>query len=292
MANQLPGMAPDARTVLKFVTSLVWRSKWLIAAAAVVAGALTFALYKPTSVEAWTGKTILTIGLAPSLDFMLQGNGSALTPIELPRSVVAQISDPVFKSNVVKRADFAPATAAFSRKMVAASMRAIAGESDRDVTVELTAGSAADVQAAFRALAAEIGEVHGEILQRRLKPVQDEMNEAKSRLTRIEKSTDSLNSQIFGRIDDDKTQGRSVVIAPSAAASIPAWNELQDRIQRDKNLTELSEPSVVHLEVNAYSVEHRSIGTLKASILAGLAMLLAAIVLTIVVGTPKRLSAD
>lgn len=292
MANQLRGMAPDARTVLKFIVSLVWRSKWLIAAAAIVAGVLTFALYKPSSVEAWTGKTTLTIGVAPPVDFVLQGSGSALTPIEPLRSVVTRISDPVFKSNVVKRADFAPATAAFSRKMVAASMRAMAGESDRDISVELTAGSAADVQAGFRALAAEIGDIHGEVFQRRLKLVRDQINEAKSRLAQIEKSTDSLNSQIFNRTDDDKTQTRSVIVAPRAAASIPAWNKLQDRIERDTTLTELSEPSVVHLEVNAYSIEHRSIGTLKASILAGLAMLLAAIVLTIVVGTPKRLSAD
>lgn len=292
MANQLPGMAPDARTVLKFIASLVWRSKWLIAAAAIVAGVLTFALYKPSSVEAWTGKTTLTIGVAPPVDFVLVGSGSALTPVEPLRSVIARISDPVFKSNVVKRADFAPATAAFSRQMVAASMRAMAGESDRDIAVELTAGSAADVQAAFRALAAEIGDIHGQLFQQRLKLVRDQINETKSRLAQIEKSTDSLNSQIFDRTDDDKTRNQSVIVAPRAAASISAWNTLQDRIERDTTLIELSEPSVVHLEANAYSIEHRSIGTLKASILAGLAMLLAAIVLTIVIGTPKGLSAN
>jgi hypothetical protein len=290
MANQLPGTAPDAGTVSKFIASLVWRWKWLIAAAAFVVAALTFALYKPTTVEVWTGKTTLTLGVAPAVDYVLQGSGSALTPVEPPRSVVARISDPVFKNRVVTRADFAPATAASSRDMVAASLRAIAGESDRDVVVELTASSAADVQAAFRALAAEIGEIHGEMLKRRLKPVQDEIDKAKGRIAQIENSYERLNNRIFDGATDDKN--RSLIMAPSVVASIPAWNELQDRIQRDTNLTGLSEPSVVHLEVNTYSVEHRSIGTLKASILAGLAMLLAAIVLTIVVGTPKRLSAD
>src|ERR1700761_3764662 len=100
MANQLPGTAPDAGTVLKFVASLVWRSKWLIAAAAIVVAALTFALYKPAATaEAWTGKTILTIGVAPAVEYVLQGSGSALTPIEPPRSLVMRISDPVFKNN-------------------------------------------------------------------------------------------------------------------------------------------------------------------------------------------------
>lgn len=292
MVNQLPGTAPDAGAVLKFIVSLVWRWKWLIAAAGMVAAALTFALYQPKTIEAWTGKTTLTIGLAPSVDFVLQGTGSALAPIEPLRGLVARISDPAFKSKVVKRADFAPATAAVSREMVAASMRAIDKENDRDVAVELTAGSAADVQAALRALAAEIGEVHGEILQRRLKPVQEEIGAAKNRVAQIEESNDRLNSEIFGRTDDDKAQSRSVIMVPSAVASITAWNDLQDRIQQDTSLIELSEPSVLHLDVNAYSVEHRSIGTLKASILAGLAMLFAAIVLTIVIGTPMRRPAD
>jgi hypothetical protein len=176
--------------------------------------------------------------------------------------------------------------------MVAASMRAMAGESERNIAVEITAGSATDTQAAFRALAAEIGEVHGEASRQRLKLVHDQINEAKSRVARIEKSTDNLNSQIIAETNGDKTQSRSIIVAPREAASISAWNKLQDRIERDKTLIELSEPSVVHLEADTYSVKHRSIGVLKASILAGLATLVAVIVLTIVVGIPKRLSAD
>ncbi len=290
MPSQLPGTAPEAAAVLRFVTSLVWRRKWLIAAATIAAAALTFILYQAKPVDVWTGKAVLTIGLAPPLDFGLQKGDLALVPIESPRELVMRISSAAFKKNVVTRADFA--TAAFSQKMVTSSLRAEAGESDRDVEVDLTAGSAADVQAAFRALDAEIAEIHGNLLKRRLEPVHEEISQSKDRIAEIEKSLARWNAQIFDGTTD-KTQNRSIIGPPNILALIPAWNELQDRVQRDTNLTELVEPSVLHLDVGAYSLEHRSIGELKASIVAGLVMLFALVVLTIVLSTTaRRPSAD
>lgn len=290
MNHQPSGAAPDARNVLKFVASHLWRSKWLIGAATVVAASVTFALYQPNTVQGWTGKTTLTIGVAPSIEYVLQSSGAALTPLETPRNVVARIYDPVFRSKVLNQAAFESATAAFSRGMVSSSLRAIAGESERDVAVELTAGSAADVQAAFRALAAEISQSHGDILNRRLQPLQARIEDAKRRIALIEKLSDRMNDRIFNTNFDDKM--RPSIVAPSSAVSIPAWNELQDHIQRDTNLTQLSEPSILHLEANTYPLVFRSIGALRASILAGLAMLMAMIVLTIVISPRVHGTAD
>ncbi len=174
MIDQPEGAAPDAKSILKFAALAFWISKWLIAAATVVAASVTFALYRPDPFQdqSWTGKATVTIGMVPTVDFILLSSGSPLEPIENPRNLIMRMSDPIFKAKVVGQAAFEPATAAFSRSTVASSLRGIAGKNDRDVTVELAAGSAADVDAAFSALAEVIGQVHGEIFQQRLKPLQ------------------------------------------------------------------------------------------------------------------------
>ena len=61
---------------------LVWKSKWLIAAAAVLAAAVTFALTASSKIEIWSGRAILTVGVAPASDFIVQKSGPALAPIE------------------------------------------------------------------------------------------------------------------------------------------------------------------------------------------------------------------
>jgi hypothetical protein len=290
MNDQPSGSAPDAHGVLKFIAAVLWRSKWLIGAAVIVAATVMFALYKPSTVPAWTGKTTLTIGLAPSADFLLAGSGAPLTAIETPRNTVARISDPIFRNKVLNQAAFEAATAAFSRAMVSSSLRGVAGESDRDLAVELTAGSAADVQAAFRALAAVIGQEHGDILNRRLQSLQAQIAETKSRIALMEKAGDSLGDRIFNAASDNKSQESTSTRAPLAALA-PAWNILQDRLQLDINMERLSEPSVLHLDADTYTLAARSIGTLRASILAGLAMLAAMIILTIVVRARVQTSA-
>jgi hypothetical protein len=290
MNYQPSGSAPGAGSVLKFIASVLWRSKWLIGAAVIVAATVIFALYQPNTVQAWTGKTTLTIGLAPPTDFLLATSGAPLTAIESPRNAVVRISDPGFKNKVLNQAAFEPATAAFSRAMVSSSLRGVAGESDREMEVELTAGSAADVQAAFRALAAEIGLEHGDILNRRLQYLRTRIEETKSRIALIEKAGDSLGDRILNAASDNKSPEPTSAQAPLAALA-PAWNTLQDRLELDTNLEKLSEPSVLHLDANTYTLAARSVGRLRASILAGLVMLAAISILTIVVRARVQTSA-
>jgi hypothetical protein len=291
MNDQPSGSAPGAGSVLKFIAAALWRSKWLTGAAIIVAATVFFALYQPGTVQAWTGKTTLKIGLAPPTDFLLATWGSPLTPIETPRNAVARISDPIFRNKVLNQAAFEPATSAFSRAMVSSSLRGVAGESDRDLEVELTAGSAADVQAAFRALAAEIGLEHGDVLNRRLQYLQARIVETKNRIALLEKAGDSLNDRMFNAASDNKSHDPTSTQAPLAVLA-PSWNTLQDRLQLDTNLEQLSEPSVLNLDANTYTLAARSLGTLRASILAGLVMLAAIIILTIVVRARVQTSAD
>jgi hypothetical protein len=293
MDQQLSSAAPDAGSVLKFVTSLLWRSKWLIGGASILAAGLAYALAQAYTVPIWTARTTLRIGLAPSIEYLLRQGGALAAPIETPRSTVERITENVFRSVVARRAAFEPATAAISGKMVFSSLRAVALSGDRDVSIELSAGSAADARAAFRVIAAEIDRAHSEILNRRLQLLQSGIEDAKNRIALIEKSSSQLNDRILSMASEEKNQLlRSSILAPIQAPSIPAWNELQDRIQLMTNLKGLSEPSVMRPEMDISIQGPRLVGVVRSSILAGLAMLIAMIVLTIAISPRMRASAD
>jgi len=274
---------------LKFVVPLVWKSKWLIAAAAVLAAAVTFALTASGKIEIWSGRAILTVGLAPASDFIAQKSGPAVAPIEMPRRTVARLSDPAFKELIVKRAAFDPATASISGSMVSSSLRGIMLDKERDIAIELSAGSAADVQSAFRAIAAEIGTAHAAILDRQLEVVQNRINEDKGRIAAIEKEIEELNERIRKSMPPPKrNEPPRSPVTPMPVTAISAWNELQSLVRNDTALKQLGEPTALRIEADNLVVTHRSIERLRASLLAGAGMLVAMIILTIVVHPSSR----
>jgi hypothetical protein len=301
MDHQPTSAAPDAGSVLKFIASTTWGSKWLIGIATVVAAAVAFALTPTTTniAEAWAGRAILRIGLAPTAEYILLKSGTPLAPIDTQRGTVTLISDPGFRQQVASQAAFEPATAATSRSMVASNLRGIVLDGDRDVALELSASSAADVQAAFRAISAEFGKVQDVVLNRRLELLQGRINDWRSRITAIEQANaqlndhiDQLNGRIIDRVPDEKMTSPSLILPPTPTAAIRTWNDLQDRIQQDESLKKLSEPSVLRLESNNYVTGSRSVRTLRFSLLAGLGMLLVMVVLTVVFTRPVRASVD
>lgn len=290
MDHQLSSAAPDAGGTIKYVGSRVWTFRWLIGGVAIAAAVVAFALPPANTRQIWTGRTVLRIGLVPTSEYLLTTAGGPIAPIETPRNAAARLSDSFFKDQVVNQAAFEPPTAAISRSMVSSSLRGIMLEGDRDVAVELSAASSADVKAAFREVAAEIDRIHGEILKRRLKSLQGRIDEAKNRIAVIEQSSERFNDRVFGTVSEDKTVVRPMT-APVPATSIPAWNELKDRVQRDTNLRELSEPSTLRLDAEISMLQPRSMGTLRSSLLAGLGMLVAMIILTIAISPRPRKSA-
>ena len=287
MKQHLPNGAPDARTLVKFVASIAWRSRWLIALASALTVALTYFLYNPDTVSAWTGKTIIKIGIAPPAEFVLQESGPALAPIESPRSLVARISDPIFKTKVIDRTAFEQAQASLSKSLASSSLRGVALESERDVAIEVSAASRADVEAVFRALMAEIDSVHASMVQQRLDTLRANIEDAKSRIALIEKSGGDLRERLLSGASDNKDSQRSVVLLPGPVPSTETWNRLKDRVERSTNLIKFSEKTVVYAEPETYPIAQRAIGLVKASILAGLAMLAFMIVLTILT-SPAR----
>ena len=274
---------------MKFVVPLAWKSKWLIAAVAVLAAAVTFALTASSRIEVWSGRAILTIGLAPASDFIAQKSGPAVAPIEMPRRTVARLSDPAFKDLIARQAAFEPATASVSKSMVASSLRGIVMDKERDIAIELSAGSAADVQSAFRAIAAEIGAAHAAILDQQLKVVQNRIDDDKGRIAAIEKEIDELNERILKSMPPPKkNEPPRSPVTPMLVTTISAWNELRSLVRSDTALKQLSEPTALRIEADNLVVTHRSIDRLRASLLAGAGMLVAMIILTIVVSPSRR----
>lgn len=289
MDHQIMSATPNGETVLRVILSQVWKFKWLIAAATIAAVSVTFVLFRSEPAQIWTGKTILTIGIAPTKSYLLHEFGSALAPIKTQRDVIAQISNPMFTGKIIGRTPFRPATAAFSKEMATSSLRAVALVNERDVAVEISAASDEDVQAVLRELAAEIEKEHKEILKQRLESVSAEVEDLQSRISLIEKSVES-SGRAPGSVADDKSQPRPPMVLQDAPTSTQTWNDLKDRVRRGSNLIKLSEPTVFRAEPGSYPRAARSIGTLRASILAGLGMLAAMIVLTIVVSSRPRAS--
>lgn len=159
---------PTAGTILKFISRRAWRSKWLIGAAALAAAVLAFALHHP--VEIWTGRMRITIGEAPPLSFIFQSSGPSLAPLEPSRALVARLSDKYFREKIGNSVSFAPETAAVSKTAVISSLRGIVLEDEKEIMVEVSAGSPGDVQAALEAVATQIGNIHRELMDRSLRP--------------------------------------------------------------------------------------------------------------------------
>jgi hypothetical protein len=287
MDNLTSTTAPEATGVLGYVGSVVGPWRWLIGIACLLAVGLTLAFFKYGEVPAWTGKTVVRIGLVPGAEYLLQDNGAPLAPIESSRNLVARVSDPIFVTKVIGGAKFEPATAAFSRKLAASSLRAVALEGDRNVSVEVSTGSSADVEGVFRSLADEISSAHDAISQRRLDALRANLTDMQRRVDFVEKSVVELGPRMLSVAREGRDQSGPPVLVPNLAGAAEFWNKLRDRVQRNTNLLQLTEKTVVYVEPGSYPQTERSIGPERAAILAGLAMLVAMVVLVIVTA-PKR----
>jgi len=173
--------------------------------------------------------------------------------------------------------------------MVVSSLRGIELDKERDVVIELSAGSAADVQSAFRTIAAEIGTVHTAILQRQLDVLQKRIDDDKSRIAALENETRELNERALQSIPTPKNTDQPPSPAiPVVVPKILAWNELQNQVRDDTTLKQLGEPSALRVDADDLVVTQRSIDRLRASLLTGAAMLVAMIILTIAVNPSAR----
>ncbi len=263
-------------------TSLLWKFKWLLGGVAIVAIVVAFALAQLSATEVWSGRISITTGMAPTTNFLLLSGEPALQVIQPTRVSVARLSDPDFKSEVLNHTPFSAKTADLSRSLVWSSLRGIELNSDRDFAIEVTSASSADTETVLRAFGSEIIKLHRAVLDERLQILQDRIQQSRARLAAIEKSSDELADKLLGASDDKKV--------PRAAlfGFFPTWNGLLDGIQRDENLVKLCEPSTMHFEPGVSVQGPRRVAALRNSLLAGFAMLVAMLVLTIALNLPTR----
>jgi hypothetical protein len=266
----------------------LWDSRRLIAVCVIIAAVLVFVLTTFSRTDIFSGRAVLTIGLAPASSFLAQRSGPAIAPIETPRQTVARLSDPAFKNQVLKRAAFDPVTASISRAMVTASLRGILPNSGRDVPIELSAGSAADVRAAFRAIAAEVSELHDALLDRQIRILQDKIDGNKDRIATLERRFGKPSDRILSRPQVEKIGPPNSRGARKPATVVSVWSDLHALVSSDTTLRQLSEPSVLRDEPDSIVITYRSIEGLRASLLAGAGMLIAMIILTIAVSPRRR----
>lgn len=276
---------PTAGTILKFISRRAWRSKWLIGAAALAAAVLAFALHHP--VEIWTGRMRITIGEAPPLSFIFQSSGPSLAPLEPSRALVARLSDKYFREKIGNSVSFAPETAAVSKTAVISSLRGIVLEDEKEIMVEVSAGSPGDVQAALEAVATQIGNIHRELMDRSLRPLRARIEDARVRIAIMEKSNDELNRMLLSANADGKSQLARPDFAPTLTSALPAWNTLRDRVQVDENLAISSRPTKSEQAREVSPTALRSVGALSASLLAGLLMLITATLLFAALSSPR-----
>ncbi len=284
--------APDTRSVLRYVGARIKRARWLLMIASFLAFGFAAVSFGTNRTPIWTGRTIIKIGLAPSQDFLVQESGPPLAPIETSRNLVSRISDPMFQTKVLDRALLEPATAEDSKRLVKASLRAIALEGDRNVAVEVSAATKADIDTVLQSLATEIDKVHEGIAQRRLEALRAILADLQSRSEFIEKSMTETLPRILVAPPAQAQDIYGSPVTPTRAPVAEFWSKLRDRVQRYKTLLELNEKTVTYAERGSYPKSERLTGPGAISLLTGLIMLVAMGGLAVVTAPKERNSAE
>jgi hypothetical protein len=119
--------------------------------------------------------------------------------------------------------------------------------------------------------------------------VQNRINEDKGRIATIEQEIDELNRRVLKSTPSPMRNERPRwSTMPTFVTTISAWNELQNLVRNDTALKQLSERTALRVDADHIVVTRHSIERLRASLLAGVGMLVAMIILTIVVSPPRR----
>jgi hypothetical protein len=284
--------APDAKSVLGYFGARLARARWLVFIAGVLVFGIGLVVFWPSGAPVWTGRTIVQIGLAPSPEYLIQETGPPLLPIESARSLVQRLSDPIFLIKVIARTQFEPKSADLSRDMAKKTLRGVALDGDRKVSVEVSAASRVDLEAVLQSLAAELNENHGSIANRRIETLRVNISDMQKRIDFIEKSLAELlpSTTTMPLLD----QGKSPAGAPMSSnfgTTAELWNGLKDRARRNKALLALTENTVAYAEPDTYPKSVRRIAPGMTALLAGLAMLIAMFVL-VVVTSPSQPGSD
>jgi hypothetical protein len=221
----------------------------------------------------WRLTTIFHIGSIIYPAAVIDGTSSGKGTIEQPRTVIALISTPEFREAVVGTSEFQQRTAALSRRLVFATLRPHDLDSNyEDVEIDLAAASAADCLAAYRTIARQIARRHALLLDENAKQLQTVIDDYRERSMQLKKWEDAAIKP------DDQVSMESARRKRDLGA---AWSESSERLRRLEAAKLSLEPTTFPPESEVYVSGPLTNNTVRLSAIAGLAVLLCVLVLTL-----------
>jgi hypothetical protein len=220
----------------------------------------------------WRLRTLFHLGVSINPALVIDGTSNSERPIEPHRDVIALISTPVFRHVVVDTSEFQPNTAALSRRLVFATLRPHAIDDDyTDVEIDLTAASAADCLAAYRAIARQIEQRHALLFDENAKQLQTAIDDYRERSLQLKKWEDAAIQQGDQASTESDRRKRDLGTA---------WSESMERLRRLEAAKLVLKPTTFppdsEVEVNGPLTNN----TVRLSAIAGLALLLCVLILT------------
>jgi hypothetical protein len=236
-----------------------------------VAGAVWF-LCRPGP-PVWRLRTIFHIGSSIDPAGVIGGISNGVGTIEGYRAVIALISNPTFRDIIVGTSEFHQDSTALSRRLVFATLRPHAlDNNDEDVEIDLTAASAADCLAAYRAIAHQIEQRHAALYDENARQLQTAIDDYRERSMQLKKWEDAAV------LSDDQASTRSDHRQRDLGA---AWSEAKERLRRLEAARLVLKPTTFPPVSEVYVNGPLANNTVRLSALAGLAVLVCALILTL-----------
>jgi hypothetical protein len=200
----------------------------------------------------------------------MEGAPDARSAIERYRDVVTFISTAAFRKTIAESSKFESNGSALSKRLVFSTLRARAWN-DNDIEIDLTAASAGDCRAAYRNIASQIERRHARQLAQNAKILEatiDDYRERSTQLQEWEYAELQAGSHAFADEDSAKTSTAAV------------WSETRERLLRLEAIKSQMTPTTFPAESDISINGPVSNNTARLSAIAGLALILSAIILT------------
>jgi hypothetical protein len=221
----------------------------------------------------WNLRTTFRIGDSSNPISVIEGSLTPQGTVERYSKVVALISNPAFRQGIADTSEFDPGSAALSKKLVFATLRASA-LNDNDIELEITAASVADCRSAYRNIAERIEQRHATLFDQNARLLQKAIDDYRERSLQLKKWEDAKtqpnnpsSNEHTNDLDDPKS-GLGV-----------SWNKTREHLRRLEAVELLMTPTRFPAESEVYVDGPLSNNTVRLSALAGLVIVLCALIL-------------
>jgi hypothetical protein len=266
-------------SITHFVVRAIQRH-WQISLALVaiaVAACATIAMGQEA--ESWTATSTIKIGVAPNPDSLINSNGTPhLEPIENARDLVARVSNPQFKTDVVTRLESQPASQP-SSLLIRSSLRGVVFD-DFTVRLEVTAASRQEAVSLMQGTILAIQKIHADLSKPRIELFRAARRDQQELLDWL---NDSVKKECANIVQAPDGQTSVMVIIPKNSSD-HVFDKIIDVRTRIRAL-DLLERAIFSTGPEA-NLEPAVLGPREANLvqkalLAGLGMLFAAIIFTL-----------